>query len=121
MSWTEATSILNAYSCSLSARHSSSYAPMIRASTIGSKGAKRLLIHLKYSGPGARKSIRAVSLRVGSRLWIFGIDPIPEMVAAARRAADRHGLKNAKFGVALADHLCRFQPAHLMLQSVGSV
>src|SRR3982074_2354155 len=27
MSWTEATSILNAYSCSLSARHSSSYAP----------------------------------------------------------------------------------------------
>ena len=65
----------------------------IRASTIGSKGAKRLLIHFKYSDPGAQKSIRAVSLRVGSRSQIFGIDPIPEMVAAARRAADRHGLK----------------------------
>ncbi len=56
-------------------------------------------------GPDARKSIRAVSFRVGSRSWIFGIDPISEMVAAARRAADRHGLKNAKFDVALADHL----------------
>ena len=36
---------------------------------------------------------------------IFGIDPIPEMVAAARREADRLRLKNVQFEVAFADNL----------------
>jgi ubiquinone/menaquinone biosynthesis C-methylase UbiE len=36
---------------------------------------------------------------------VFGIDPIPAMVAAARREADRLKLKNVQFDVALADHL----------------
>src|SRR6202007_1893475 len=36
---------------------------------------------------------------------VFGIDPIPEMVAAARRAADRLELRNVQFDVALADQL----------------
>jgi ubiquinone/menaquinone biosynthesis C-methylase UbiE len=36
---------------------------------------------------------------------VFGVDPIPEMVAAARREASRLGLQNAQFEVAFADHL----------------
>src|SRR5271165_4488826 len=54
-------------------------------------------------GPG--EPALSVAALVGSEGKIFGIDPIPEMVAAARRAADRLGLKNAQFDVALADHL----------------
>src|SRR5207244_6500279 len=36
---------------------------------------------------------------------LFVIDPIPEMVAAARRAADRLGLQNIQFDVAFADQM----------------
>src|SRR5208337_554202 len=54
-------------------------------------------------GPG--EPALSVAALVGPEGKIFGIDPIPEMVAAARRAADRLGLKNAQFDVALADHL----------------
>jgi ubiquinone/menaquinone biosynthesis C-methylase UbiE len=36
---------------------------------------------------------------------VFGIDPAPEMVAAARRAAERSGFGNAQFDVASADRL----------------
>jgi ubiquinone/menaquinone biosynthesis C-methylase UbiE len=42
---------------------------------------------------------------VAPRGKVVGIDPVPEMVAAARRAADRLGLKNAQFEVALANKL----------------
>ena len=55
------------------------------------------------TGPG--EPALSVADLVGSEGKIFGIDPIPEMVAAARRAADRLGLKNAQFDVAFADHL----------------
>ena len=54
-------------------------------------------------GPG--EPALSVAALVGPEGKIFGIDPIPEMVAAARRAADRFGLKNAHFDVAFADHL----------------
>jgi ubiquinone/menaquinone biosynthesis C-methylase UbiE len=55
------------------------------------------------TGPGEPAlSLAAVA---GPNGKIFGIDPIPGMVAAARRAADRLGLKNVQFDVALADHL----------------
>ncbi len=54
-------------------------------------------------GPG--EPALSVATLVGPEGNIFGIDPIPEMVAAARRAADRFGLKNAQFDVAFADHL----------------
>ncbi len=54
-------------------------------------------------GPG--EPALSVATLVGSEGKCFGIDPIPEMVAAARRAADRLGLKNAQFDVAFADHL----------------
>jgi ubiquinone/menaquinone biosynthesis C-methylase UbiE len=55
------------------------------------------------TGPGEPAlSIAALAEPDGK---IFGIDPIPEMVAAARRAAHRLGLKNVQFSVAFADHL----------------
>jgi ubiquinone/menaquinone biosynthesis C-methylase UbiE len=54
-------------------------------------------------GPG--EPALSVAALVGCEGKIFGIDPVPEMVAAARRAAERLGLKNAQFDVALADHL----------------
>src|SRR5438552_18156554 len=55
------------------------------------------------TGPG--EPALSVADLVGSEGKIFGIDPIPEMVADAHRAADRLGLKNAQFDVAFADHL----------------
>ena len=57
------------------------------------------------TGPG--EPALSVAALVGPEGKIFGIDPSPEMVAAARRAADRLGLglKNAQFEVAFADHL----------------
>jgi len=55
------------------------------------------------TGPGEPAlSLAAV---VGPEGKIFGIDPIPEMVAGARRAAERLGLQNTQFEVAGADQL----------------
>ncbi len=54
-------------------------------------------------GPG--EPALSVAALVGPEGKCFGIDPIPEMVAAARRAADRLGVKNAQFEVAFADQL----------------
>lgn len=55
------------------------------------------------TGPGEPALNMAAVVGPGGS--VVGIDPIPEMVAAARRAASRHGLKNARFEVAFADHL----------------
>ena len=55
------------------------------------------------TGPG--EPALTVAALVGPEGKVSGVDPIPEMVAAARRAADRLGLKNAEFDVAFADHL----------------
>jgi ubiquinone/menaquinone biosynthesis C-methylase UbiE len=55
------------------------------------------------TGPG--EPALSVAALVGPEGKIFGIDPIPEMVAAARRAADRLDLRNVQFDVAFADHL----------------
>ena len=54
---------------------------------------------------GAGEPALSVAALVGPEGKVFGIDPVPEMVAGARRAADRIGLKNAQFDVAFADHL----------------
>jgi ubiquinone/menaquinone biosynthesis C-methylase UbiE len=55
------------------------------------------------TGPG--EPALSVAAVVGSEGKVVGIDPIPEMVAGARRAADRRGLTNVHFDVAFADHL----------------
>jgi SAM-dependent methyltransferase len=55
------------------------------------------------TGPG-EPALTIASL-VGPEGKVFGVDPIPEMVAAARREASHLELQNAQFEVAFADHL----------------
>ena len=55
------------------------------------------------TGPGEPALTMATT--VGPEGQVFGIDPIAEMVAAARRAAERLRLHNVQFEVAFADRL----------------
>lgn len=55
------------------------------------------------TGPG--EPALTLAALVGPQGKIFGVDPIPEMVAAARREASRLELRNVQFDVAFADHL----------------
>ncbi|MEO8662051.1 MAG: methyltransferase domain-containing protein [Bryobacteraceae bacterium] len=55
------------------------------------------------TGPG-EPALSVVPI-VGPAGKVFGIDPIPGMVDAARRAADRLGFGNTRFDVAFADNL----------------
>jgi ubiquinone/menaquinone biosynthesis C-methylase UbiE len=55
------------------------------------------------TGPGEPALTIATLVGPGGR--VFGIDPAPEMVEAARRAADSLGFRNARFDVASADRL----------------
>lgn len=55
------------------------------------------------TGPG--EPALTVAARLGPEGKIFGVDPIPEMTAGARRTAERLALKNAKFEVGFADAL----------------
>jgi len=55
------------------------------------------------TGPG--EPALTVAALVGPEGKVFGIDPVPEMVAAGRRAADELGFANAQFEVAFADRL----------------
>jgi ubiquinone/menaquinone biosynthesis C-methylase UbiE len=55
------------------------------------------------TGPG--DPALSVAPLLGPEGKVFGVDPIPEMVAAARRAANQLSCGNAQFEVAFADHL----------------
>jgi ubiquinone/menaquinone biosynthesis C-methylase UbiE len=55
------------------------------------------------TGPG--EPALSVAALVGPEGNVVGIDPIPQMVDAARRAADQANLRNAQFEVAFADSL----------------
>jgi len=55
------------------------------------------------TGPG--EPALTIAGRVGPEGKVIGIDPVPEMVEAARRAAERGGFRNTQFEVALADQL----------------
>jgi SAM-dependent methyltransferase len=55
------------------------------------------------TGPG--EPAMTIAALVGPEGKIFGIDPAPEMVEAARRAAARLGFRNAQFEVSSADRL----------------
>src|SRR5260370_21242218 len=54
---------------------------------------------------GTGETAVSIVALVGPEGKVFGIDPAPEMVAAARRATDHLGIRNAQFEVAFADHL----------------
>src|SRR6202047_3367250 len=49
-------------------------------------------------GPG--EPALSIAALAGPEGKVFGIDPVPEMVTAARREPDRLGLRDAKFEVA---------------------
>jgi ubiquinone/menaquinone biosynthesis C-methylase UbiE len=68
----------------------------------GQIGSQQVVLDIA-TGPG--EPALSVAPLVGPEGKIFGIDPVPEMVAAARRAADRLELRNVQFDVAFADHL----------------
>lgn len=55
------------------------------------------------TGPG--EPALAIAEFVGNEGKVLGIDPVPQMVEAARREANRRGLRNAAFTVAQADAL----------------
>jgi ubiquinone/menaquinone biosynthesis C-methylase UbiE len=55
------------------------------------------------TGPG--EPTLTLAELVGPQGKISGVDPIPEMVAAARREASRLELRNVQFDIAFADHL----------------
>ena len=55
------------------------------------------------TGPG--EPALGVAAVIGPEGKIVGIDPIPEMVAAARRTANQGGFRNTQFDVAFADDL----------------
>jgi ubiquinone/menaquinone biosynthesis C-methylase UbiE len=55
------------------------------------------------TGPG--EPALSIAALVGPEGKVFGVDPIPEMVAAARRATGHLGFRNTQFDVAFADHL----------------
>jgi ubiquinone/menaquinone biosynthesis C-methylase UbiE len=55
------------------------------------------------TGPG--EPALTIAEFVGHEGKVLGIDPVPEMVEAARREAQRQGLQNAKFVVTQADVL----------------
>jgi ubiquinone/menaquinone biosynthesis C-methylase UbiE len=55
------------------------------------------------TGPG--EPALTIAALVGPEGNVFGIDHVPEMVEAARRATDHLGFRNAQFDVASADRL----------------
>lgn len=79
------------------------FAPVTQAlveSALISRGSAVLDI---ATGPG--EPALDVAAFVGPEGRVVGVDLVPEMVAAARRASDRLALGNTQFEVALAEHL----------------
>ena len=79
------------------------FAPVTQAlAEDGRIGAGHVVLDIA-TGPG--EPALTVAGLVGPKGKVFGIDPIPEMVAAARRAAGLLELSNVQFDVAFADQL----------------
>src|SRR2546425_8900945 len=79
------------------------FAPVTQALVEDGQIASRHAVLDIATGPG--EPALSVAALAGPEGKVFGIDPVPAMVAAARRAADHLGLRNAHFDVAFADHL----------------
>ena len=79
------------------------FAPVTHAlAEEGRIGAGHVVLDIA-TGPG--EPALSLAALVGPNGKVFAIDPIPEMVAAARRAADRLELRNVQFDVAFADKM----------------
>jgi SAM-dependent methyltransferase len=79
------------------------FAPITEALVIDGQISAQQTVLDVATGPGEPAlSLAAV---VGPQGKVIGVDPIPEMIAAARRAAVSLGLRNVQFEVASADHL----------------
>src|SRR5579863_24019 len=76
------------------------FAPVSQALAEAAQITTRQVVLDLATGPG--EPALTLSAIVGPEGKIFGIDPIPEMVAAARRASERLGATNAIFEVASA-------------------
>jgi len=61
--------------------------------------------HVLDLGTGPGEPAMTVAGLVGPEGRVLGVDPAPEMIAAAQRAATRQGVRNVTFEVASADHL----------------
>jgi ubiquinone/menaquinone biosynthesis C-methylase UbiE len=79
------------------------FAPITQALVEDAQVGSRQVVLDVATGPG--EPALSVAALVGPEGKIFGIDPVLEMVAGARRAADRLELRNVQFDVAFADHL----------------
>jgi SAM-dependent methyltransferase len=79
------------------------FAPVAQALVVDAQIASRQKVLDVATGPG--EPALTLAEIVGPEGKVFGIDPIPDMIAGARRAAERLGLTNATFEVATADQL----------------
>ena len=79
------------------------FAPVTDALVADAQIASRQSVLDVATGPG--EPALTIASVVGPQGKIVGVDPIDEMVAAARREANRLELKNVQFDVAFADHL----------------
>src|ERR1043166_1288964 len=61
--------------------------------------------HVLDVGTGPGEPALGIAEWLGSEGTVIGVDPSPEMVDAAKRAADRLGRTNAEFRTATADSL----------------
>jgi SAM-dependent methyltransferase len=79
------------------------FAPVTQALIEGAGIASGYTVLDVATGPG--EPALGIAAVVGPQGKIVGIDPIPEMVAAARRSANQGGFGNTQFDVAFADDL----------------
>ncbi len=79
------------------------FAPVTEALIAGAQIESGQTVLDVATGPG--EPALSVAKWVGPEGKVHGIDPIPDMVAAARRAASHLNVKNVQFDVAFADQL----------------
>ncbi|MGB8325803.1 MAG: class I SAM-dependent methyltransferase [Candidatus Acidiferrum sp.] len=79
------------------------FAPITDALVADAQIASRQSVLDVATGPG--EPALSITSVVGPQGKIVGVDPIDEMVAAARREANRLEIRNVQFDVAFADHL----------------
>jgi len=79
------------------------FAPVTQALVEDARIGSRHTVLDIATGPG--EPALSLAAMVGPEGKVFGIDPTPEMIAAARRATGRLGLRNTQFDVASADQL----------------